>query len=228
MATTTEPSAFNRKYDLLRKRATQEAQAQGQQENDALARRFAAQGMSGSGAAIKQEQLAGERTAKRVSDANQTIDMAQADEQMKIDEAEKNRKFATSEREAGQAFQSGVLKQQQDFQSLERQAAEAFSRGENDKARELQKAALDMQAKQFKEQMDLAMKQFDLDAYISAENLRTASQGKDIVLPPWMREMVFGKGSDNVGWSNGTKTIMTKEGMVIYDTPENRTAQAAR
>lgn len=217
MATTTEPSAFNRKYDLLRKRATQEAQAQGQQENDALARRFAAQGMSGSGAAIKQEQLAGERTAKRVSQANETIDMAQADEQMKLDESEKNRQFARSEREAGQDFQSGVLKQQQDFQSLERQAAEAFARGENDKARELQKAALDMQAEQFLKQMQMAKDQFDLDAYISAQNLKTAAQGKTVILPPWLRQKAGLSDSDVVGWSNDRE--ITDPTTLKYKTP---------
>lgn len=181
------------KYDLMRKRAGQESQAQTQQESDALQRRFASQGMSGSGAAIKQEQMALDRGAQRNEQARQAIDVAEADEQMRLDEAEKNRQFAKGEREAGQAFQAGETslarkfaaeqqKAQFDFQSLERQAQEAFQRGENDKARELQGQAMKMQADQFAKNYEMAKRQFDLDAFISYQNLVTARGGNPLVL----------------------------------------------
>lgn len=197
------------KYDLMRKRAEQDSATQTQQESDALARRFASQGMSGSGAAIKQEQLALDRGAERLDKAREGINVAEADEQARLDEVEKNRQFVTKEREAGQAFQAGETalarkfaaeqtKTQMDYQTLERQAQEAFQRGENDKARELQSRAMDMQAEQFNKNFDMAKRQFDLDAYISYQNLVTARGGNPLVVSDAMLQKL-GLSREDVG-----------------------------
>lgn len=187
------------KYDLMRKRADQESGAQTQQETDALARRFASQGIGGSGAAIKQEQMAFERGAQRVDKAKEGINMAEADELGRIEEADKGRQFQAGENalarrfaseEAGIArqFQTSERQGSQAYQSLERQAQEAFQRGEADKGRELQQQAMTMQADQFAQTFEAAKKQFDLDAYISYQNLVTARGGNAMVLPPELLE----------------------------------------
>lgn len=189
------------KYDLMRKRADQESGAQTQQETDALARRFASQGIGGSGAAIKQEQMAFERGAQRVDKAKEGINMAEADELGRIEEADKGRQFQAGENalarrfaseEAGIArqFQTSERQGSQAYQSLERQAQEAFQRGEADKGRELQQQAMTMQADQFKQSFEAAKKQFDLDAYISYQNLVTAKGGAPFALPAGLMEKI--------------------------------------
>lgn len=119
--------ADNSQFDLARRRAQSETNAQVQQQRDALQRRAAQTGGGVSGALIKQEQMAQEAGAKRLADVNEGIDAQAAQERMRINEINTGREYQTSERMAGQKFASGEAALQRKFQTGERLGAQDFS-----------------------------------------------------------------------------------------------------
>lgn len=230
------------KFDYLRKKAEDEANVQTQTQTDALQRRAASLGMTGSGATDKQMRLTADAGAKRLQTAREGIDMLEVEDTSRKEEILEGRRFQTSEREAGQGFQStmadkamGFAKSErlgsqefsrgerlssQDFASMERKAQELFQAGQNDAARQLQQQALTMQASQFAETMKMAGSQFDLDAYISMQNLITASGKGDraaITLPPELQKLL-GMGEQGVfkpseQVSTSGSSVVTEKGM---------------
>ena len=130
-------------YDVMRKRAQQQEQANLQGQKDAIARRAAQLGGGVSGALIKQEQVVSDDSAKRLQDANEGINAQEAAELQRRREIEEGRQFARSEREAGQTFTSGESQKGRDFTSGEsalqrrfltgeREAGQTFARGERE------------------------------------------------------------------------------------------------
>lgn len=147
-------------YDLARKRAAQQNTSAVQGQQDALKRRFASLGSLNSGAAIKQSQLAEEAGQQNLTNANQNIDAAQAQEGQRLNEikqgqefsagqADLQRKFQTGERLGGQdyasiqadlqrKFATGERLSSQDFANLQRLGSQDFAKGENDANRSQQ------------------------------------------------------------------------------------------
>ncbi len=124
-------------FDLARQRASQRSQADLQQNQDALQRRFAAMGALNSGAAIKQQQLAQERAQQQREEAMSGIDATEADRH---------------ENQINRDFQAGEAEKQRGFQREQ----SGLDRGFQDKVFQFDKESK-------LKQLDLAFKQFDMD-----------------------------------------------------------------
>lgn len=92
-------------FELMRRRASQRAEASGQQANDALQRRFAAMGGLNSGAAIKQQQLTSEAVARQREDALAGVDAAEQQERMRQQDLADERNFQATEADRLREFQ---------------------------------------------------------------------------------------------------------------------------
>lgn len=119
-------------YETQRRRAAQEAEAQSQSQQDALKRRFAAQGGLNSGAYIKQTQIAADDAMKRKQAALENIDMSEAQDLQRQKEVQEGRDFTRSEREAGQGFSAGQAELQRKYGTSEREAGQGFTAGQAD------------------------------------------------------------------------------------------------
>lgn len=160
MAQKIDPDA---RFERLKKQASREIKGQQQEARGALARRFAAQGMTGSGAQLKLEQQINRQgqgaLARRLGD----IENLQESEALKRQETKEARDFAKRERQASQDFSKEALNLQQNFQARQNY----LSRG-------LQQRAMNIQESQFGKQMELAREQFDLDKLVTMANLDLA------------------------------------------------------
>jgi len=134
-------------FELARKRAQQDANVAKQTQSDSISRRFAAQGMSGSGSEIQQNRLANEAVDKQLSERADSIDSAQQQEVSRKKEVQEQRNFARDERVASQNFASG-----------ERASGQTFAASESAMGRALQGSQFDRQFKQQGSQFD---RQFD-------------------------------------------------------------------
>jgi hypothetical protein len=192
----------NKEFDLARNRAKQQEASNLKGQKDALARRAAQLGGGPSGAFIKQEQIAGDESAKRLGQANEGIDAMQAQEQRRLNEIEQGQKFVTGERLGSQDFGAAQAKigrefmtserlgsqdfsrlerlGSQDFASAERLGSQDFSRGERLEAQDFgagqAKLARDLQSAQFDKTFQQALDAFAHEKYIDAENLKLAAR----------------------------------------------------
>ena len=115
------------RFEIFRKRAKQAATTATQREKEGLSRRFAQIGQVGSGAQIRAEAQAGERGAKRLAQAEESVGLAELGERQRLQEVKEARQFARGEREAGQMFaaeQAGLGRQ---FARGERLGSQAFA-----------------------------------------------------------------------------------------------------
>jgi hypothetical protein len=117
-------------FDLARKRAEQRANAEQQQQDDALKRRFAAMGGLNSGAYIKQQSVQADDAAKRRADVMEGIDVAESNEAQRQREVQEGREFARSERLGSQDFSASQADLQRKYQTGERLGAQDFSKSE--------------------------------------------------------------------------------------------------
>lgn len=183
-------------FDLLRKRAKQEATKATQQEQEGLQRRFASLGQGSSGAAIRSQSLAESRGAERLQQAQEGIGFQEAAERQRQGEIAKQREFQTSEREAGQQFALGAQKGQQEFGAQqaelarqyatgerkagqefaigERQAGQTFATEQNQLSRALQQAGLDLQTEAQNTQIAQFEREFNRDSNTIAFNQKMA------------------------------------------------------
>ena len=131
------------KYDILRERTKQRSISEGQEQEDALKRRFASLGGLSSGSYLKASQTQADTALQRRQEALQDVDLSEQDELARLEEIEKGRTFAREERVGGQDFQavqsdlqrkfaSGERLSGQDFANLQRLGSEAFSGGQAD------------------------------------------------------------------------------------------------
>jgi hypothetical protein len=97
----------NNEFDLARQRAQRQESANLQTQKDALARRAAQLGSGVQGALLKQEQIATDESARRLSDANEGIGAAERQEQRRLGEIAQAQEFARSERLGTQEFSAG-------------------------------------------------------------------------------------------------------------------------
>jgi len=118
------------KFNILQRRAEQQAKAQTQEQKDALKRRFAALGAQASGEAIKAEQQAGEAGARRLQTAREGIEFAKLGEQERLDAESRAREFATSERLGSQEFGAGQSALARKFAETQAGLGREFQRGE--------------------------------------------------------------------------------------------------
>lgn len=174
-------------FELARKRAQQSANAAKQTQSDALQRRFAAQGMTGSGAAIKQQRIANESVDKQLADTSEGIDAAQQQEFARKGEIEDQRNFAREERNASQTFAEKQRLGSQTFAEKQRLGSQEYSAIEAKAARDAQKAQFDADlgfrqsaattsGEQFEKQFGLAQEQFKQDRIITGLNAQIAAK----------------------------------------------------
>lgn len=123
-----DPNAFQAppkrlpQYDYIRQNAANQLRAQGNDQDTAMKRRFAAQGGLNSGAYIKQAQMQQQNQADQQVQAQQGIDTQEAGEvqrrqeiQDQYGEAQKSRDFASSEAGKQRDFQKYVYDSDQVF-----------------------------------------------------------------------------------------------------------------
>tara|TARA_R110000868_G_scaffold62962_3_gene189961 strand:- start:15584 stop:16264 length:681 start_codon:yes stop_codon:yes gene_type:complete len=131
-------------FDVQRKKVEQRVNADAQGQQDAMARRFAAQGMLNSGAAIKQQGIVANQATQNREDALQQVDAAEMGEQQRRQEVVDQRDFASNEAKLGR-----------DFQGNESALARALQTSQFDRN-------FDQQGQQFKDQFGLSKDQFGL------------------------------------------------------------------
>jgi hypothetical protein len=92
-------------FAIQKEQVNQRFNAQGQQQDDALKRRFAAMGGLNSGAYIKNQQLQGQEVAQQREGAIANVDAQEAQFGLQAQESQKQRDFQREEGDKGRAFQ---------------------------------------------------------------------------------------------------------------------------
>jgi len=164
----------NKRFERQRQQVRQEEQARNQQVQEAIRRKFAAQGLSGAGAEVKSIQQTAGESAKRADVRLGEIESAREQDIIRQQEIEEARKFARGEREAGQSFSAtqaelqrkfatGERLSSQDFANLQAQLQREFATGERVAGQEFsaEQSALarEMQQSQFEESLGFQKKQ---------------------------------------------------------------------
>lgn len=179
MAITPKPqNAVDRRFDLLEKKAEQQARAQTQQSEQALKRRFASIGSLGSGASIKAGQQVRQQGGEALARAREGIEAQKTAEDIRRQDVLEGRQFATSERESQQQFAGDQAKLGREFARGERTASQEFGRGERLGSQEFAggqaQLGRDLAASQFGQEFDLKMQEFGLNTQVTKANLATA------------------------------------------------------
>jgi len=153
-------------FQRQRTRAAQEENSQQQQAREAIARRFAAQGLSASGAQIKTEQVSQRQGQEALAKRLEDVDSREQVENIQRSQIEEQRAFQKAERESGQEFAGAQAAEQREFAKLEAEAQRKFQAGERLSSQEFAaletKKARDVQQTQFGKQFGLAEKQLGL------------------------------------------------------------------
>lgn len=123
-------------FDPLRRRLQSQFSQEKSEAQSALQRRYAANGMMGSGAYQKQAQQADVDFAQKQADAQGQLDLAEGQEFQRRKEVTEGREFQTKEREGAQNFQS-------EFAKREREATQSFARGERESGQLFNKQLFD-------------------------------------------------------------------------------------
>lgn len=106
-------------YDAMRARLSQRTNADTQSQQDAMQRRFAAQGGLNSGAALKQQQLIAEKGVQTREDAMEGVNNQESAERQRLQEAEAQKEFQSQEAASGRQFQAGESALGRQFQASE-------------------------------------------------------------------------------------------------------------
>jgi len=106
-------------FGIARKRAKQQEQANLQQKQQALKRRFAVLGTGASGARIKAEERAQTEFGQNIASAEEQIGAAERAEARRKREIQEAREFQTSERIGSQEFSRGERLGSQEFAGAE-------------------------------------------------------------------------------------------------------------
>lgn len=102
-------------FERQRKKAKQQESSAQQQAQEAIARRFAAQGLTASGAQQKLEGQARQQGQRALADRFEDIDTREQAENLRLQEIQEGRQFASSEREAQQQFAAAQAQKQRDL-----------------------------------------------------------------------------------------------------------------
>jgi hypothetical protein len=128
-------------FELMRRRIRQRGAAQGEEQQRALTRRFAALGQAPSGAAFKIRQQAQESQERVTGEQLQDVNIQQAQVLRQEREAERQRQFAGEQARLGREFQRGErigaqefgaeqARLGREFQTSERLGAQTFASAE--------------------------------------------------------------------------------------------------
>jgi hypothetical protein len=182
------------RFQRLRKEAKQEIQADVGQAQEAMKRRFAKLGLTGSGAQIKAQQQVEAEAGKRKDLALGRIASAEEQEALRRREIQEGREFARGEREASQSFAAEQAGLGREFQRGERLGSQAFASGQADLQRRFSagEAAINREfqsemetraSKRFYDQLDQAAEQFErqfnLDELVTKFNMDMAQAAQD-------------------------------------------------
>ena len=118
------------RFKRLRDETKQQVTADTQAQQDALKRRFAKLGLSGSGAAIKTQQQLQKQSGERLDKALGQVSSLEEQEALRRQEIAEGRDFARSEREAAQQFAAEQSEAQRGFLRGERLGSQRFASGE--------------------------------------------------------------------------------------------------
>lgn len=182
-----QSSRLDRRFDTLRNKVEQQANAANQQSQEALARKGAATGAGQSGAFMKLGEKVRQEGEAAKGNALMAVEGEREGAQFQLDEANTNRAFATSEREAGQKFSQGMAREQMGFARQERIGSQTFQSGEAAAQRGFSKQLFDkeMQFKnrvqssaegQFLQNLSRVDRQFFEDQRISNFNMDMANK----------------------------------------------------
>ena len=133
------------KYDIAKQQATERANAQAQERDDAIKRKFASLGTFNSGAALKQQQIAADEANRAKEQSIAAIDAAQADD-------ESNRSFQREMQDRGFQFQAGESAMARKLQQEMQDKGFQFQGGQSAMERALREKALAQEASQFDRQ----------------------------------------------------------------------------
>lgn len=129
----TPPSAssrLDRRFDTLRSKVEQDANAQNQQQQEAMQRRAAATGMGGSGAFTKLGAKVAQEGEKMKQNALMDVEGQREGAQAQLDEQNAQREFARAERLGSQDFAKGERLGSQDFATRQQAEQMKFARSE--------------------------------------------------------------------------------------------------
>lgn len=179
--------ALNRRYDLIKKKLTNETQAAHGKQNEDLQRNLARMGQVNSGAGLKLQRQLGDEQMKQVAAVGEGVEAERAGAEMQEQEMERQRQFAREERLSSQEFARGEREGSQSFMRGEREGSQAFATSERLGTQGFSKSLFDAEMKfkekgmkvqqgQFAQQMKLAMKQFKLDEKVSNFNMDMAEK----------------------------------------------------
>jgi hypothetical protein len=173
---------LEQRYDVMKKKAQQQAAQQAQMEQDALKRKFSSLGMGSSGEAIKQESLAQQRGGNMAMEATQGIEAQKAAEVGQREYAGQVRKeeqaFAAGEAEKQRGFAKEEALAQRQFASLEAQYGRDFAASQSKLERNQKQSMFDAQqkfaSKQFKWQQEISSRDYELDKMVTDFNMKMA------------------------------------------------------
>lgn len=113
-------------YDAMRRRAQQQVNAQTQEQDDAMKRRFAANGMMNSGAYLKQQQIANDQSQQRMAEATQNIDFQEQAENQRREETQQAQQFQALEAQKQRDFSKGMFDEESKFKREVFEREDAF------------------------------------------------------------------------------------------------------
>lgn len=127
MGTRIDPNA---RFDRVEKEQTQKARADAEEAKQAMKRRFASQGLSGSGAAIKVDRQVDRETGERLDNVRGQVANMREGEALRRQEVEDQRTFQSSEAQKGRDFVAGESGLQRAFMRDESGLQRSFMRDE--------------------------------------------------------------------------------------------------
>lgn len=153
MATQFDSAAPLDEYEALRRRVQQQADLARQKSQEGLARKFASQGMSNSGAQLKLQQQTDSDINRDVATQNDTIGFQEAQERQRRKEVGEARTFQTSEREGAQNFANQQRLGGQDFTAAQNDANRSQAKQFFDADLAFKNSQLNQQESQFGRQL---------------------------------------------------------------------------
>jgi hypothetical protein len=168
-----------KEYDAMRARVGQRVGADTQQQQDAMQRRFAAQGGLNSGAAIKQQQLVAESGVQQREQAIEGVDAQETAERRRLQEAEAQKEYQSQEAETGRQFAAGESKLGRDFTAGESKLGRDAQRGMFDDDMKFKDKVATWENAARGEQLKMAWEQLGLAKQESAFNQAAAAAQMD-------------------------------------------------
>lgn len=182
-----QSSRLDRRFDTLKNKVEQQANAVNQQQQEAMARKGAATGAGNSGAFMKLGEKVRLEGENQKNNALMEVEGQREGAQAQLDEANTNRAFAQSEREGSQKFARQMAQEERKFGASEAQKARNFQSAEAKIQRGFSKDLFNKEMRfkervqgaaegQFDVQMEKMDRQFFEDQRISDFNMDMATK----------------------------------------------------